>query len=125
MTLGFQRIGLTFSESRPEREDHVMGVEGAAYKVRYRPVQSNSAMAIFSHYTSCLSLELRFLPAVMEVIKVALTLLRTRCILPLQLGPIKSWHYGTYCGRSDITASNTADYYTEHVRILNITFPDL
>jgi hypothetical protein len=29
----------------PERDDHVMGVEGAAYKARYRPVQTNSAMA--------------------------------------------------------------------------------
>jgi hypothetical protein len=114
-------MGLASSQWLPEREDHVMGVEGPAYKVRYRPVQANSAMAIFFQYTSCLTLELRFLPAVMEVIKVTLTLLRTRCILSLQLGPIKSWHYGTYSGRSAITASNTTDYYTEHVRRLNIT----
>jgi hypothetical protein len=41
MTHGFQRTGLTASQFLPEREDHVMGVEGAAYKVRYRPVQAN------------------------------------------------------------------------------------
>jgi len=30
-------MGLTSSQWLPEREDHVMGVEGAVYKVRYRP----------------------------------------------------------------------------------------
>ena len=30
-------MGLTSSQRLPERDDHVMGVEGAAYKVRYRP----------------------------------------------------------------------------------------
>jgi hypothetical protein len=34
---GFQRMGLTSSQWLPESEDHVTGVEGAAYKVRYRP----------------------------------------------------------------------------------------
>jgi hypothetical protein len=30
-------MGLTSSQWLPEHEDHVMRVEGAAYKVRYRP----------------------------------------------------------------------------------------
>jgi len=30
-------MGPTSSQWRPERDDHVLGVEGAAYKVRYRP----------------------------------------------------------------------------------------
>jgi len=37
MTYGFQWMGLTSSQWLPERDDHVMGVEGAAYKVRYPP----------------------------------------------------------------------------------------
>jgi hypothetical protein len=44
-TRGFQRTGLTASEYLPEREDHLVVVEGAAYKPRYRPVQANCAMA--------------------------------------------------------------------------------
>jgi len=34
MGFGFKRMGLTSSQWLPEREDHVLGVEGAAYKVR-------------------------------------------------------------------------------------------
>jgi len=30
-------MSLTFSQWLPEREVNVVGVEGAAYKVRYRP----------------------------------------------------------------------------------------
>jgi hypothetical protein len=33
---------LTCSQWQPERDEHVMGEEGAAYKVRYRPVQELS-----------------------------------------------------------------------------------
>ena len=56
MIHGFQRIGLTSSQWLPAHEDHVMGVEGAAYKVRYRPVQANCAMAklVVSTFLVCL-----------------------------------------------------------------------
>jgi hypothetical protein len=37
MTLGVKRICLTCSQWLRKREDNVMCVEGAAYKVRYRP----------------------------------------------------------------------------------------
>jgi hypothetical protein len=37
MTYVFQWIVLTSSQLIPEREDHVTGVEGATYNVRYRP----------------------------------------------------------------------------------------
>jgi hypothetical protein len=49
-------MGLTSSQLFPEREDHVMGVEGAEYKVRYRPVQANCAMAklVVSTFIICL-----------------------------------------------------------------------
>ena len=33
MTHGFQRMVLTSSQCLPEREEHVVNVEGAAYKV--------------------------------------------------------------------------------------------
>jgi len=38
-----------------------------------------------------------------------LTLLKTCCNLSLKLGPVKSYHYGTYKGLSAITTSHTAD----------------
>jgi hypothetical protein len=38
-------MGLTTSQWLPESDDHVIVLEGAEYKVRYRPVQANCAMA--------------------------------------------------------------------------------
>jgi hypothetical protein len=37
MTRGFQRTVLTDSQCLSKRENHLRVVEGAAYKVRYRP----------------------------------------------------------------------------------------
>jgi len=34
-------MGLTSSQWLPERDIHVLGVEGAVYKVRYRPGTDN------------------------------------------------------------------------------------
>jgi len=49
-------MGLTSSQWLAERDDHVMGVEVAAYKLRYRPVQANCAMAklVVSTFLVCL-----------------------------------------------------------------------
>jgi len=49
-------MGLTTSQWLPERDDHVMGLEGATYKVPYRPVQAHSAMAklVVSTFLICL-----------------------------------------------------------------------
>jgi hypothetical protein len=96
MTHRYQIIGLIASHCLPENEDHVVGVEGAAYKVLYRPVQANYAKAksVLSTLTVCLSVELRFLPAVREVIKVMLTLLKTCYILsPLLVHQFMSLRY--------------------------------
>jgi len=41
---GFQWMGLTSSQLFLEPDDHAMGVEGAAYMVRYRQMQATSAM---------------------------------------------------------------------------------
>ena len=56
MTYGFQWMGLTSWQWLSEREDHVMCVAGATYKVRYRPVQANCAMAklVVSTFVVCL-----------------------------------------------------------------------
>ena len=77
---------LTASQCLPEHEDHVMGVEGAAYRVAVPTGAGklHNGQVCFK-YTSCVSVELRFLPAVMEVIKVTLTLLKTYHIMSLQL----------------------------------------
>jgi hypothetical protein len=49
-------MGLTTLQWLPERDDHVMCVEEATYKVRYRPVQANCAMAklVVSTFLICL-----------------------------------------------------------------------
>jgi hypothetical protein len=49
-------MGVKTSQWLPEYDDHVIGVEGAAYKVRYRPVQANCAMAklVVSTFLICL-----------------------------------------------------------------------
>jgi hypothetical protein len=36
-TYEFQEMDLTYSQWLPEREEHLVGVEGAAYKLQYRP----------------------------------------------------------------------------------------
>ena len=38
-------MGLTSSQCLPKTDDHVMGVGGPDYKIRYRTVQVNCAMA--------------------------------------------------------------------------------
>ena len=55
-TYGFEWNGLTSSQGLNERDVHVMGVEEAAYKVRYRPVQAYCAMAklVVSTFLACL-----------------------------------------------------------------------
>jgi len=47
---------LTASQWLPEREDHVMGLEGVAYKVRYGPGAGQLPMAksVVSKYLFCL-----------------------------------------------------------------------
>jgi len=49
-------MGLTSSQWLAECDDHVMDVEVAVYKVRYRPVQANCAMAklVVSTFLVCL-----------------------------------------------------------------------
>ena len=125
MTHGFQRNGLKNSHCLPEREDHLLRVEGAAYRVRYRPGAGKLRNGHFFQYTSCLSLELRFLLAVMEAIKVMLILLKSSCILSLQRA--LSSHGMLVLIRVCLLSPHQTQqiYYTEHVRRLNITFPVL
>ena len=192
INFGFQWMLLTFSQWLAEREDHMMGVQAAAYKLRYRPVQAKCAVtksllstavlispypdqegnkegsarfqqhrdASWHHsfslqgkapkeihailtetlacflpgrakdlstpvYTSCLSLEFKFLLAVREVIKVMLTLLKTSRMLSLQLGPSGHGIMDLIWGCLLSSRQTRQIFYTEHVRRLNITFPVL
>jgi len=49
-------MGLTSSQLFLEPDDHVMGVEGAAYMVRFQPVQANCVMAklVVSTFVVCI-----------------------------------------------------------------------
>jgi len=126
MNCVFQRIGLTASQCLPEREDHFTVVDVAAFTLQHRPGAGklSNGQDCFK-YTSCLSLELMFLPAVMEAIKVMLTLLKSCSIFSLKLA--LSSHVITVLIRVCLLSPHQTQqiYYTEHVRRLNITFPVL
>ena len=64
-------MGLTSSQWLPERDDHVMGVEGVAYKVRYRPGAGKRRNGkACGMYISYLSLDIMFVTVRREVTNV-------------------------------------------------------
>ena len=94
-------------------------------QVRYRPVQVNCAIYVCFKYTSCVSVELRFLPAVREVIKVIANITKNLLHYVGTTGP------SSHCIMVHIRACLLSQhqtlqiYHTEHVRRLKITFPSL